>query len=61
MSDIKMLTNAELQLLRTRFMANPDTLVDPVVAQRLLVTAELYRDGVEVMVAAGRVMMSTES
>lgn len=48
MSETKILTDAELVLLRTRFMANPNTLVDPSVAQRLLATAEHYRNGVEI-------------
>jgi len=43
----KILSDAELSLLRTRFMANPETLIDPAVARQLLDTAEFYRDGVQ--------------
>lgn len=48
MSTAKILTNAELSLLRTRLTMNPTTLIDPAVAMRLLATAEHYRNGVEI-------------
>lgn len=48
MSGEQILTDAELSLLRTRLTMNPTTLVDPAVVQRLLATAEYYRNNVEV-------------
>jgi len=48
MSDTQILTDAELALLRTRLTMNPTTLVDPAVVQRLLATAEYYRNNVEI-------------
>lgn len=50
MSDAQILTDAELALLRTRLTMNPTTLVDPAVVQRLLATAEYYRNNVEIAV-----------
>lgn len=44
--DIQILTDAELSLLRTRLTVNPNTLVDPAVARKLLTTAEYYRDAI---------------
>lgn len=48
--DLTIMTDTELSLLRTRFMANPDTVVDPAVAQRLLATAEYYRNNVDLAI-----------
>lgn len=45
MSDnLTIMTDTELSLVRARLAANPDTLIDPAVAKRLLFTAEHYRD-----------------
>ena len=41
--DIKIMSDIELRTLRTRLAVNPSTLVDPVVAVRLLATADHYR------------------
>lgn len=38
------MTDTELSLVRARLAANPDILIDPDVAKRLLFTAEYYRD-----------------
>lgn len=46
-ADHNILTDAELSLLRTRFMVNPEMSIDPEIRDRLLKTAEYYRDAVQ--------------
>lgn len=46
-SDIQILTDAELSLLRTRLTMNRFSILDPGLALKLLTTAEYYRDAVQ--------------
>lgn len=45
-ADIKIMTDAELSLLGQRRRANKDTMVDPVIVDRLYATTMHYRDAV---------------
>lgn len=46
-TEIKLMTDTEMKILKMHLYANPTTMVDPEVVRRLLATAESYKDAVD--------------